>query len=117
VSLEPVTWSSGWLGCFCGRPERARVYAVGMQREHRLVQLHRRRRPLTGSEEVAEIAARVLDVARRAVGIEHAMTGDPAASASGHIEEIKSQKLSIHGHALRRSYSVFGRMAGVRTRS
>jgi hypothetical protein len=56
-------------------------------------------------------------VARRAVGIEHAMTGDPAASASGHIEEIKSQKLSIHGHALRRSYSVFGRMAGVRTRS
>jgi integrase len=37
----------------------------------------------------------------------------PAASASGHIEEIKSQKLSIHGHALRRSYSVFGRMAGV----
>jgi integrase len=37
----------------------------------------------------------------------------PAASASGHIEEIKTQKLSIHGHALRRSYAVFGRMAGV----
>ena len=29
----------------------------------------------------------------------------PATSMSGHVEEIKSRKISIHGHALRRSYS------------
>jgi integrase len=51
-------------------------------------------------------------------GVERLAGGEQFASEvraelSGHVEEIKSQKLSIHGHALRRSYSVFGRMAGV----
>jgi integrase len=37
----------------------------------------------------------------------------PADSASGHISEIKSQKLSHHGHDLRRSYATLATEAGI----
>src|SRR5258707_319996 len=64
----------GWLGSICSRPERPRVNAIRMQREHLLVQLYRRRSTRNGSVEIAEIASSLFDVARRAVRIEHAMT-------------------------------------------
>src|SRR5215471_524083 len=64
------------LGGFCRRPQRPGVDAVRMQRKHRLVKRDCRRCPPDASVEVTEVTARFLDVARRAIRIEHAMTGD-----------------------------------------
>src|SRR6266850_920631 len=86
----------GWSGSFCGRPERPWVDPLRMQREHPLVELLRRRRRCQTSVEVADVASSLLDVTRRAVGLEHAMSRHDCFRLQG-LDSIQRSKPLVPG--------------------
>src|SRR5262249_6321841 len=65
-----------WFRCLCGTPERTRIDPVRVQCQHFPEELRGGRGIGHTPVKVMEVASGFLNVARRAIGFQHAMTGD-----------------------------------------